>query len=145
MDRPLYLLGKTTQEGRGNRVWQNHVLANRSRNRHGQHYYSRSLVLCSGRGHLLRRLVRDLLPDGRCQVKTRTYHGWILIEPGGQGMKDYVSVEFLDGSVRIHHDIGRGESGAAKAVEWWDDKLKAHVQIEPTLKGCYRVYTEALK
>ena len=75
----------------------------------------------------------------------RQYHGWVLVEDGGKDFKNYVSVEYVDASGRHHEEIGRGESGCAKAVEWWDKKLGQPTKLEPTLRGCYRVYTEVTK
>jgi hypothetical protein len=83
----------------------------------------------------------------------RIYHGWILVEDGGPGYKDYIRVEWSD-EVGRHsfgghgsHDGGtgngwRGESGAARAVEWWDKKIGSPIKLQPILKGSYRVYTE---
>lgn len=73
---------------------------------------------------------------------TRKYHGWVLVEAAGPDFKDHISVEWSDADGRHHEDIGRGDSGCAKAVEWWDAKLGVSVQLQPTLKGAYRVYTE---
>lgn len=79
----------------------------------------------------------------------RRYHGWILVEDAGPGFRDYISVEYADvkGRVVICGDTlqdqpWRGESGCARAIEWWDKKVSATVKLESTLKGCYRVYTE---
>lgn len=76
--------------------------------------------------------------------KEKKYHGWVIVESGGNGFKEYVSVEWqnLDGRHRHQEDNWRGESGCAKAVEWWDKKVGSPIKLEPTLRGCYRVYTQ---
>jgi hypothetical protein len=77
--------------------------------------------------------------------ESRQYHGWILVEDGGQGFKDYISVEWTDENGNRRHfseENWRGESGAAKAVEWWDKKLGVTAKLQPALRGSYRVYTE---
>jgi hypothetical protein len=80
----------------------------------------------------------------------RLYHGWIVVEDGGVGYKEFVSVEWQgeDGvRYRLSGDEShewRGESGCTQAVEWWDAKLQTNVKLEPAMKGCYRVYTEAM-
>lgn len=81
--------------------------------------------------------------------KVRRYHGWILQEDGGPGYKDYFTVEWTNENG--HRDtyqgfnespIGwRGQSGAAQACEWWEKKLGKTIQLQPMLKGSYRVYT----
>lgn len=75
----------------------------------------------------------------------KIHHGWVIVEAGGEGFKDHVSVEWTEGEDRFHEDVGRGESGCAKAVEWWDKKVGMSVKLEPTLRGAYRVYTEPLE
>ena len=86
---------------------------------------------------------------------TRTYHGWIIVEPGGTDMQDYVFAEWSEtvpasggggkGAVRRYYGGGdypwRGNSGCAQACEWWENRLGKHAQLEPTMRGCFRVYT----
>lgn len=78
----------------------------------------------------------------------KVYYGWILVEDGGEGFKEYVSVEWNEGDERKRfrgssglEDGWRGESGCALAVEWWDRKIGKNIKLEPTLRGCYRVFT----
>ena len=81
------------------------------------------------------------------QTNKRTYHGWIVIEPAAPGFNDYISVEWMEDGVRRHFrgvtatDEWRGESGVAQAIEWWDAHCGQAVNVEPTIRGCYRVYT----
>lgn len=76
-------------------------------------------------------------------LRDRTYHGWILVESGGEGFKDYIYIEYDDGTPeRYRRLLGRAESGCAVAVEWWDKKVGKPVKLQPMLKGSYRVYTE---
>lgn len=76
----------------------------------------------------------------------RTYHGWLLVEARGAGYNDAIKVEYTsaDGK-RRSKDFGYGQGGCVDAIEWWDSKIgaKGAAKLEPTLKGMYRVYTEA--
>lgn len=83
--------------------------------------------------------------------KQRVYYGWIIVSDGGPGMNTVITVEYTDGKdIRKSYDgkdepgeIGwYGERGCALAVEWWDRKVGKPVQLQPMLKGSYRVYTE---
>lgn len=80
-----------------------------------------------------------------CEVKQ--YHGWIVVEDGGTGFKEYVSVEWNEGDVRKRHteDNWRGSSGCTRAIEWWDKKLGMKVNVETALRGCYRVFTRTVR
>lgn len=82
------------------------------------------------------------------------YHGWIIVEEGGEGLLDVITVEWNEGDSRKRFtaqntvwDGGtgngwRGNSGAARAVEWWDAKVGKPIKLLPFLKGSFRVYTE---
>lgn len=74
----------------------------------------------------------------------RTYYGWVVVEdPGDKALADVIWVEWTDnGNGRQRKQMGYGESGCVTAVEWWDKKVGQPVMLQPTLKGCYRVYTE---
>lgn len=72
---------------------------------------------------------------------SRKYHGWIVVEHE-EGFRDQIFVEWNEGNTRKREQMGFGESGCAKAVEWWDKKLNTHVQLQPMLRGSYRVYIE---
>ncbi len=77
-------------------------------------------------------------------MKKPTFVGWILCEES-EGYKDLVFVEYTNRGTneRIKTPMNaRGESGAAEAVEWWCNRTEKHVKVEPTFRGCYRVYTE---
>lgn len=73
----------------------------------------------------------------------RNYQGWIVVESAGQGMRDYVFVEWSDGNKRQRCEMeSRGESGCISALEWWEKKVGSRVYIESAFRGCYRVYTK---
>lgn len=76
--------------------------------------------------------------------KKREYHGWVLVEHE-PGYRDVVAVEWTDeqgNRRRYRDDSWRGESGCAMAIEWWERKLEKSILLQPTLRGCYRVYVE---
>jgi hypothetical protein len=75
----------------------------------------------------------------------RTYHGWIVVEEE-IGITASVSTEFIeaDGQRKRVFMTRRGNSGCAEAVEWWDKRLGRTCFLEPTLRGCYRVYTDTV-
>ena len=75
-------------------------------------------------------------------MNKRNYHGWVLVEPMGPGLNDRIYVEYGSGDDRTKTDKGYGNSGCAAAIEWWEKKLGQPIKLEPTIKGCYRVYTE---
>ena len=72
----------------------------------------------------------------------RKYHGWIIAEDGGPGFKDSIHTEWQDEQGRHQEHVGYGNSGCAKAVEWWDEKVGGNIKLEPLFQGSYRVYTE---
>lgn len=74
----------------------------------------------------------------------RAYYGWIVIEQE-EGYKDHIYAEYNDeeGAPRKREFMGYGNSGCAKAVEWWDSKLKQHISLQPMGKIGYRVYVES--
>jgi hypothetical protein len=72
----------------------------------------------------------------------KQYHGWIVVEEVSEGMKPPVYAEWVDESGERRKEFrGYGESGCASAVEWWDERLKKPIKLEPTIRGCYRVAT----
>lgn len=77
-------------------------------------------------------------------MKKRIYHGWVVVEEASPGYNPKVKVEYnstADGK-RRSKDMGYGNGGCVDAIEWWDEHLKQPVKLEPTIRGCYRVYTE---
>jgi hypothetical protein len=73
----------------------------------------------------------------------RHYEGWIVVEKN-PGFTDTIFVEFSDRKGRNRVEMsGRGNSGCAEAVEWWDNKTHLRVQLEPMGEIGYRVYTES--
>jgi hypothetical protein len=42
---------------------------------------------------------------------------------------------------RTRREFGYGNFGCTRAVEWFDKHVGKTVQLEPTLKSIYRVYT----
>jgi len=74
----------------------------------------------------------------------RKYHGWVAVDKGDAVLDDTIAVEYMgdDGVRRRVVMETHGNAGAIAAVEWWDKRLGQHVQLEPVLKGCYRVYTQ---
>lgn len=76
----------------------------------------------------------------------RKYHGWIVLEEPAPGMNPPVYVEHdCQNGERYRSQKGWGNSGATQAVEWWEQRIGKPILLEPTLKGCYRVYTEEEK
>ena len=74
----------------------------------------------------------------------RTYHGWLVLEPQGEGMNDQVFTEYLNaGGKRDRQGFGYGNRGCVRAIEWFDKRAGQPVKLEPMLKGMHRVYTEA--
>jgi hypothetical protein len=83
-------------------------------------------------------------------MKNLKYHGWILVEDAGPDFKDHISVEWHDKDGRhafhgttVDNSHGwRGNSGCARAIEWWDKKVGQAISLMPTPLGAFRVYTE---
>jgi hypothetical protein len=76
-------------------------------------------------------------------MNERKWYGWIIVEPGGEGFKDFIYVEWMENDVRRKQEMpNRGESGAAQAVEWWDRKVGQSIRLEHFGSIGYRVYTE---
>ena len=75
----------------------------------------------------------------------RTYHGWVVIEEAGPGLLARVYVEYTSGdNKRRRKEMNSGGNhGCTEAIEWWDKKFGCSVKLEPTIRGCYRVYTES--
>lgn len=70
------------------------------------------------------------------------YHGWIVVDEAAPGMRPQVLVEWVEAGERKREYMkARGESGCTEAIEWWDNRLKQPVTLEPTIRGCYRVKT----
>lgn len=72
----------------------------------------------------------------------RQFHGWVTVEEQGPGLNDKVYVEYQNaGGRRVRKEMGYGNSGCLKAVEHFDKLVGKPVQLLPTIKGCYRVFT----
>lgn len=74
----------------------------------------------------------------------RRYRGWVVVEDqGDEALADVIYVEWADDNgITQRKQLGYGEHGCVAAMEWWDKRAGQPVKLEPTLKGCYRVYTE---
>lgn len=76
---------------------------------------------------------------------SNTYHGWIVVEDLAPGLLARVYVEYVSGdNKRRRKEMNSGGNfGCTEAIEWWDKKVGQSVKLQPLMKGCYRVYTEA--
>lgn len=70
----------------------------------------------------------------------REYHGWISIERGGEGFKDFFHCESLDTTKgeQVRHATFRDP---AQAVDFWDRRVGKPVMLQDTPLGAYRVFT----
>lgn len=77
------------------------------------------------------------------------YQGWIVQETEQRTVDfdavnvDSFYVEYTENGERKRHFIGDGVRGSIAAVEWWDKRAGKPIQLDPILKGCFRVYTIA--
>lgn len=77
-------------------------------------------------------------------TRSRNYIGWVVIEEASPGYNPMVKVEYnskADGK-RHSKEMGYGGSGCIEAIEFFDMQAGQTVKLEPTIKGCYRVYIQ---
>src|SRR5262245_52908472 len=78
-------------------------------------------------------------------MTTKRYHGWIVVEEASPGYNPVIYVEYTSGDNKRRRTEmdARGNRGCTEAIKWWDKKLgEGKAKLEPTIRGCYRVYTE---
>jgi hypothetical protein len=72
-------------------------------------------------------------------VAKKQYHGWILVDHGAPGYKDWFRAEYVEDGVRKQ---GPASTNPAVVIEWWDARLGRHIKLLETPLGAFRVYTE---
>lgn len=74
---------------------------------------------------------------------SKTYHGWVVVEDPAPGYNPEVKVEYVAADGKRHTKaMGFGNGGCTEAINWWDKRLGKITKLEPTIRGCYRVFTE---
>lgn len=68
------------------------------------------------------------------------YHGWVVRQDNGDGKLPSYFAEFKAVEGQGLQRVYTGDS-AAKAVQFWDDRIGQPVKLLPTPIGAFRVFT----